>query len=271
MTTSNEVCSPPLLTGDIFTILHLLEHQTADWNLSARKGNYKLVIRWKKSKNVEHVETPTTTTKTRKRSSKARADRNKHRLQAFIARKSMPSINEKGNTAHKEDLDNDPDAVNTINTSELVETTTQPQDESNAKEQPAETFLADRNLPCTKPKDPTCLTGVEGRLTTTAGLENKIKTPRTHRPRVEKVTLDLPQQTYIFEVKKEENFILAYSDQLTPYKLVEKKKEPVFYREIMRSHEHWLDVRERKNFLFTEERKKHIEEAAKKFRFKLIE
>ncbi|CAC5365018.1 unnamed protein product [Mytilus coruscus] len=268
MTASNESCSPSLLTGDIFTIIHLLEHQTANWDLSARNGDYKLVIRWKKSRQYEEQTESPTLQKTRKRSSKARTDRNKRRLEAFIAKKSTPSTTENGEPAQEKRLENDPDVDPTNNTEENGEYTAQPTEEMTTQEQPLVTVLKDdRKLSCTPHKDPACTKGAEGQLSANyAGMETS---ERTTRYRIGKITLDLPQKTFLFEVEKENSFILVYSDKLDPYKLIEKEKEPTFYDAIKRSHDHWLDVRDKRNFLYSEERKLNIEEVAKKNNFKL--
>ncbi|CAC5374390.1 unnamed protein product [Mytilus coruscus] len=117
------------------------------------------------------------------------------------------------------------------------------------QEQPLVTVLKDdRKLSCTPHKDPACTKGAEGQLSANyAGMETST------RYRIGKITLDLPQKTFLFEVEKENSFILVYSDKLDPYKLIEKEKEPTFYDAIKRSHDHWLDVRDKRNFLYSEE------------------
>ncbi|CAC5401750.1 unnamed protein product [Mytilus coruscus] len=154
------------------------------------------------------------------------------------------------------------------NTEENGEYTAQPTEEMTTQEQPLVTVLKDdRKLSCTPHKDPACTKGAEGQLSASyAGMETS---ERTTRYRIGKITLDLPQKTFLFEVEKENSFILVYSDKLDPYNLIEKEKEPTFYDAIKRSHDHWLDVRDKRNFLYSEERKLNIEEVAKKNNFKL--
>ncbi len=75
----------PLLTGDIFTILHLLEDQPADWHLTARSGNYKLTVTWRQPRGEEQSKL-VTQKKTRKMS-EARRKRNQQRMKEFKAKK----------------------------------------------------------------------------------------------------------------------------------------------------------------------------------------
>ncbi|VDI80925.1 Hypothetical predicted protein [Mytilus galloprovincialis] len=210
MTSSSESCSPSLLTGDIFTIVHLLEHQTANWDLSARNGDYKLVIRWKKSRQHEVQTESPTVQRTRKRSSKARSDRNKRRLEAYIAKKSAPSTStpttsENGEPAQNKCLENDPDVELTNNTEENGENTAQHTEEMITQEEPLITVPNDgRTLSCKPHEDPACTTGAEGQLSASyAGTE---KSEKTTRYRIGKITLDLPQKTFLFEVEKEKQF-----------------------------------------------------------------
>ncbi|CAC5369488.1 unnamed protein product [Mytilus coruscus] len=151
--------------------------------LIARNGDYTLVIRWKKSRQHEEQTESPTLQKTRKRSSKARTDRNKRRLEAFKAKKSTPSTTENGESAQEICLENDPDVDRTNNTEENGEYTAQPTEE----------------------------------ITTEHRNNHKLDT----------------------------------------YKLIEKEKEPTFYNAIKRSHDHWLDVRDKRNFLYSKERKCH--------------
>ncbi|CAC5410345.1 unnamed protein product [Mytilus coruscus] len=74
----------PVLSGDIFTILHIQEHQTADWVLSARNGNYKLTVKWTPAR-LEEREGSTLPPK--KRSSKSLFERDNRMLRAFLAKK----------------------------------------------------------------------------------------------------------------------------------------------------------------------------------------
>ncbi|VDI53191.1 Hypothetical predicted protein [Mytilus galloprovincialis] len=116
----------PVLSGDIFTILHLLEHQTADWVLSARNGRYKLTVKWTPGKIAEK-EGPELPPK--KKSSKSRSERNNHRLRAYLTKK-FESTADIGTPAQM--LDND------SSKSDELGNTAQPIETASATDAPAE-------------------------------------------------------------------------------------------------------------------------------------
>ncbi|CAC5418326.1 unnamed protein product [Mytilus coruscus] len=154
----------PVLSGDIFTILHLLEHQTADWVLSARNGRYKLTVKWTPGKIAERERS---TLPPKKKSSKSRSERNNRRLRAFLAKKSE-STAEIGTPALM--LDNDSSKLDELgNTAQPIET-------DSSTEPPAEEISKKDKAPplptaTLSPKGPASSVGAECKSTT--GRERK--------------------------------------------------------------------------------------------------
>ena len=267
--------SQPLLTGKIFTILHLLDDQTAEWILTARNGGYKLVIKWRPQQQEDLPPK-----QQHKKSSKARTDRNRRRLQAFLERKKR--LAETGNSEPSDaesveslDISAEENGTTALNTDVIqpMETgeTAQHLGEEKVLEIPTDPNPEIGSIPCLAtplPEDPACLTGAEGRPSTSiAGPEyhqqDKEKDD-TNKTKIEKVTLDLPQSTYLFKVAGEDEFLLAYEHNLEPYTTIRKRKHKDLYTTTKRSHDHWLDVRDRKNFVFTEKRCRDVQTIAEK-------
>ncbi|CAC5377847.1 unnamed protein product [Mytilus coruscus] len=191
----------PVLSGDIFTILHLLEHQTADWVLSARNGRYKITVKWTPGKIAE-------------RESK----------------------------------------------------TAQPIETDSSTEPPAEEISKKDKAPplptaTSSPKGPASSVGAECKSTT--GRERKER--RKHKKGeiiIQKITLDLPQKTCLLEVEGETTILMAHCETLKEQGLIKKQDNEAFYKEVKRSNDHWLDVRDKRNFLYSEQRVKDIEKIA---------
>ncbi|CAC5399387.1 unnamed protein product [Mytilus coruscus] len=244
----------PVLSGDIFTILHLLEHKTADWVLSARNGRYKLTVKWTPGKIAERERS---ILPPKKKSSKSRSERNNCRLRAFLAKKSE-STAEIGTPALM--LDNDsskPDELG--NTARPIET-------DSSTEPPAEEISKKDKAPPLKtatssPKGPASSVCAECKSTT--GRERKER--RKHKKGeiiIQKITLDLPQKTYLLEVEGETTILMAHCETLKEQGLIKKQDNEAFYKEVKRSHDHWLDVRDKRNFLYSQQRVKDIEKIA---------
>lgn len=207
-----------------------------------------------------------------KKLSKARQERNNRRLKAFLARKS-----ESGNTAHNTSIpeNNHDDKMSTITCTSTPDSTTEPvangetaaipgkKDTLETPEVPI--TVKEKNVPDQQhPKRYACeADGV------TPSSPAKAGKGKSHRLRVPKVTLDQPQNTYIYEVEQREIFILVYADTLDPYKEILKDKDQEFYEAIKRSHDHRFDVRHKTNFFYTEEREKRVEKVAKSLKLKL--
>ncbi|VDI50230.1 Hypothetical predicted protein [Mytilus galloprovincialis] len=174
-----------VLSGDIFTILHLLEHQTADWVLSARNGRYKLTVKWTPGKIAERERS----TLPPKKSSKSRSERNNRRLRAYLAKK-CESTAEIGTPAQM--LDND------SSKSDELGNTAQPIETDSETDAPAELISKKDEAPpiptaTSSPKGPAASIGAED--TSTTGRERKER--RKHKKgeiRIQKITLDLPRK-----------------------------------------------------------------------------
>ncbi|VDI17882.1 Hypothetical predicted protein [Mytilus galloprovincialis] len=244
----------PVLSGDIFTILHLLEHQAADWVVSARNGRYKLIVKWTSGKMAERERS---TLPPKKKSSKSRSERNNRRLRAFLAKKSE-STAEIGTPAQM--LEND------SSKSDELGNTAQPIETDSAMDTPAEPISKKDEAPplptaTSSPKGPASSINAEG--TSTTGRVRKER--RKHKKGeiiIEKITLDLPQKTYLLEVEGKTTILIANCDTLKEQGLIEKEDNEAFYKDVKRSHDHWLDIRDKRNFLYSEQRVKDIEKLA---------
>lgn len=289
---TDEHSSQPVLTGNIFTVLHILEHQTADWILTARNGNYKLMIKWKAS----HVaEKRTENTGQKRKSSRARSARNNRRLRAFLDNK---SARENGNTASADNIEVDVTTeVDTTTTQHIEsetpatsiesnsETETPSEDENDLEDldisthttedqavmdRPTARESKDDRLPSppnitaiTSQKDPAC---PEGRPKT-----GGTRTERHKRIGVEKVALDRPQQMYLFKIKGENRYLLADEEKLEQRgEIREEKNNKDFYKSVTRSFEHWMDIRNTTNFLYSEKRANDVKQIAKQHNLELF-
>lgn len=266
------------LTVDVFTILHILEHQTANWDLSARNGRYRLVIRWKDNRRDDnHVPAPVQQAKPRK-STKARRDRNYRRLQAFIARKkeSETTIPEPSNPDMDTAEDTDSNSESSDDDSVLdIQEPTKPMEPEvpvpppgnlDNPETPVITKAEDRvkKVPKRTTTDESAKIAVCG--TTTPA---KIGREKTSVFVVPKVTLDAPQKTYLFELPERESLLLVKEEKWTACKELKKEDQPVLYNKAKLSHDHWYDVRHPDNFVYSKGRAEAVEKIAEKYNLRL--
>ncbi|VDI35112.1 Hypothetical predicted protein [Mytilus galloprovincialis] len=144
--------------------------------------------------------------------------------------------------------------------------TTQPIETDSATDAPAELISKKDEAPplptaTSLPKGPASSIGAEG--TSTTGKERKER--RKHKKgeiRIQKITLDLPQKTYLIEVEGETTILKTNCDTLKQQGLIEKQVNEAFYKDVKRSHDYWLDIRDKRNFLYSEQRVKDIEKLA---------
>ncbi|CAC5377061.1 unnamed protein product [Mytilus coruscus] len=230
------------------------KHQNADWVLSARNGSFKLTVKWTLGKIAERERS---TLSPKKKSSKSRSERNTRRLRTFLAKKSE-STAEIGTPALN--LDND------FSKPDELGITAQPIETDSATDAPVKLVSKKDEAPppptaTSSPKGPTSSVGAEGKSAT--GRERKEH--RKHKKgeiKIQKITLDLPQKTYLLEMEGETTILKANCDTLKEQGLIEKQENEAFYEDVKRSHDHWLDIRDKRNFLYSEQRVKDIEKIA---------
>lgn len=87
-------CVMVVFTGDVFSMLHILEHHTADWVLSARTQNYKLIVKWTPRKIAEREKFILPPNK------KSHSERNNRKLRAFLAKKSDSNADWNSRSVH---------------------------------------------------------------------------------------------------------------------------------------------------------------------------
>ncbi|CAC5370357.1 unnamed protein product [Mytilus coruscus] len=157
--------------------------------LSARNGSYKLTVKWTPGKIAERERL---TLPPKKKSSKSRSERNNRRLKAFLAKKSE-STAEIGNPALFLDTDfSKPDELGI---------TTQPIETDSAMDAPAELVSKKDEAPppptaTSSRKGPASSVGADGKATT--GRERKERCKhKKGEIKIQKITLDLPQKTYL--------------------------------------------------------------------------
>ena len=268
--------SEGILPDDIAALLTVVARTTADWTLTRRQDRYNLTVRWQPSAGTQQI----LTSKPKKRMSKARQARNHRRLQAFIDRKKEPvetsaTTPENGDTALESDAgstseDSDSEADSTT-TEESGNTAPPPREEAVNQETPVRPKPeAASRPPVTWSTSPITIThlegpackGAEGRSSPQA---SPAGTDRPQRRRVEKVTFDLPQKTYILKMREKEEFALASESSLVIFKIVNSTSNAKLYEDILRSHNHWMDARDDRNFVYRPDRLKHIETLCRKY------
>ena len=120
------------------------------------------------------------------------------------------------------------------------------------------------------PTPPSCTTDKNEPAGATGTEKKKVK-KKKETILIEKVTLDMPQKTYLFKVYQQDCFLLAFSDNLEPYKRAEREEDEELYRLIKRSHDHWLDIRDKKNFMHSPQREKDVHSIAERNNLSLID
>ncbi|VDI03733.1 Hypothetical predicted protein [Mytilus galloprovincialis] len=268
------------LPEEITVVLSLVENQSADWTLTKRNGRYSMQIKWRQT-----TQKPTITTK--KRSSKARQDRNRRRRQAFLLRKQQesgePTINteEQGPTAPPpvvETKELPSPAINDdmdtgISISQIDRNLSAKQ--TIAEEKKINTQTSRKEERTTTEVDPAQQV-VDSRSEVDKTLQKERKKRQldarsyTKGLKVKKVCLDLPQTMYVMDIADNDLYLLVNSNTLEFHDFIYKDQDEDTYQYIKRSFDTWLDVRNSKNFLFSQERMQAIVTIANKYKLKLV-
>ncbi len=257
--TSCDKHGQPLLSGDIFTILHLLEDQPADWFLSARSGNFKLVIKWKQQQQQDNVEIPRQ--KKRRKVSDARRQRNHQRLQAYRAKKAESA----GKSAQLTELKE----LYKLTTTDDMETSDQFIDDDPLLDIQEKSYQTDSSfeIPPTPGKDlpPDSPPKAEAKPTEmiTAGKDSSTKDKDDEDDEIvadtiEKIVYYRDNNSYLLKVKHFDIILAIDQGNCKCYKAYTLEQDSHQYKQTLKRFTKWNDIRERKSFTFKEDRLEDI-------------